>query len=132
MREEIRSAENNRKPEMSRISLAEVHDLLQKLFSERKPLATFFVAPSGTRVLLSGFIAEASKETGIFVTSLPDGRGHWINVPPFSESECIFSYGEQREIAEELRNSVSDLGESALMIDFLRTGEQFSIFFKLS
>jgi hypothetical protein len=116
---------------MSQISFSEAHDLLQKLFSERKPLATFLIAPSGTRVLLNGFITEVSQETGIFVTSRPDGGGEWINVPPFSESECIFSYGEQREVAEELRNSVRDLGESALMIDFVRTGEHFSIFFKL-
>ena len=41
---------------MNQISFSEVHDLLQKLFSERKPLATFFIAPSGTRILLNGFI----------------------------------------------------------------------------
>jgi hypothetical protein len=38
---------------------------------------------------------------------------------------CGFSYGEQRELVEELRNTVSNVDESALMIDFFRTGEQF-------
>jgi hypothetical protein len=118
---------------VSQISLLEADDLLQKLFAERKPLATFFITPSGARVRLNGFLTGASRDTGIFISSrpLPDGGGDWINVSPFREGECTFSYGEQREIAEDLRDTNSDLGESALMIIFLRTGERFAIFFTL-
>lgn len=116
---------------MSQISLSEANDLLKKLFDERKPLATFFITPSGARVRFNGFLTGSSKDKGIFITSqpLPEGGGDYINVSPFREGECTFSYGEKREIPEELRNSPDDLGESALLIDFLRTGERFAIFF---
>jgi hypothetical protein len=112
------------------ISLAEANDLLQKLFAERKSLATFFITPSGARVRLNGFLTGAG-DTGIFITShpLPDGGGDWINVSPFREGECAFSYGEAREVADKFRDLLADLGGSALIIHFLRTGEHFSIFF---
>jgi hypothetical protein len=117
---------------MTQMSLSEADDLLKKLFDERKPLATFFITPSGTRVRLNGFLTGSSKDKGIFITSrpLPDGGGDYVNVSLFHEGECTFSYGEQRELPEELRDSTG-LGESALLVDFLRTGEQFAIYFTL-
>jgi hypothetical protein len=127
------SAPQTRKIEMNQISLSEANDLLKKLFDERKSLATFFMSLSGTRVRLNGFLTGSSKDKGIFITSrpLPDAGGDWINVSPFREGECTFSYGEQREIAEDLRDPNSELGESALIITFLGTGQRFAIFFTL-
>ena len=118
---------------MSQISLADASDLLQKLFSERLRLATFFITPSGARVRLDGFLTGAKKKEGLFITTrpLPDGGGDWINVSPFVEGECTFSYGEQREVAEEFREFTRGLGESALIITFLNTEERFCIFFTL-
>lgn len=116
---------------MSQISLAEASDLLQKLFSEKVRLATFFVTPSRARVRLDGFLTGARIAEGLFVTTrpLPDSGGDWINVSPFNEGECVFSYGEAREVADELREQI--LGESALIITFRTTGERFAIFFTL-
>jgi hypothetical protein len=116
---------------MSQISLAEASDLFQKLFDEKVRLATFFISPSGARVFLDGFLTGAGRETGIFITTspLPDGGGDWINVRPYDERECTFTYGESREVPEELRERI--LGESAIIINFLTTGERFVIFFTL-
>jgi hypothetical protein len=117
---------------MTQMSLSEANDLLKKLFGEQKSLATFFITPSGTRVRLNGFLTGSSTDTGIFITSrpLPDVGGNYINVSIFREGECTFSYGEQRELPEELRDPAG-LGESALLIHFLRTGERFAIYFTL-
>ncbi len=116
---------------MSQISLAEASDLLQKCFSEGMRLAAFFITRSGARVRLDGFLTGAKAKEGLFVTTrpLPDAGGDWINVRPFGEGDCDFWYGEKREVPEELREFASNLGESALIIDFLRTGERFCIFF---
>jgi hypothetical protein len=116
---------------MSQISLAESSDLFQKLFAENVRLATFFITPSRVRVRLDGFLTGADREKGIFITThpLPDGGGDWINVSPFNKGECVFSYGEAREVPDELRKGI--LGESALMIDSLTTGERLAIFFTL-
>jgi len=116
---------------MSQISLAEAADLLQKLFSEKVRLATFFITSSGARLRLDGFLTGADREKGIFITTrpLPDGGGDWLNVSPFKKGECVFSYGEARELPEDLRKGI--LGESALLIDFLSTGERFAMFFTL-
>jgi hypothetical protein len=117
---------------MGQLSLSEANDLLKKLFDERKSLATLLITRSGTRVRFHGFIT-GSSDKGIFITSrpLPDGGGDWINVSLFREGECTFSYGEQRELPEDLRDPNSDLGESTLTITFLATGERFAIFFTL-
>jgi hypothetical protein len=116
---------------MSQISPAEASDLLLKLFNERVRLATFFITPSGARVRLDGFLTGATWEQGIFITThpLPEGGGDFINVFPFKEGECDFSYGEERELAEENRGLARGLGESVLIIAFHSTGERFSIFF---
>jgi hypothetical protein len=116
---------------MSQISLAEASDSLEKLFGEKVRLATFFITPSRARVRLDGFLTGVSREQGLFVTTrpLPIDGGGWINVSPFSEGECVFSYGEAREVADELREHI--LGESALIITFLTTGERFAMFFTL-
>jgi hypothetical protein len=118
---------------MGQISLSETNDLLKKLFEERNALSTFLITLSGTRVRFNGFLTGSSTDKGIFITSrpLPDGGGDWIIVPLFRDGECTFSYGEQREIAEDLRDPNSELGESALIITFLGTGERFAIFFTL-
>jgi hypothetical protein len=116
---------------MSQISLAEASDLFGKLFAEKVRLATFFITPSGARVRLDGFLTGADREKGLFIATrpLPDGGGDWINVSPFNERECVFSYGEAREVPEELRKDI--LGESAITITFLTTGERFAMFFTL-
>jgi hypothetical protein len=115
---------------VSQISPQEASDILEKLFSEKVRVSTFFNTSSGARVRLDGFLTGARPEEGLFITSRPDGGGDWINVRPFKVAGmCTFSYGEAREVGEELRGSI--LGESALIINFLATGKHFAIFFTL-
>ena|SRR6476660_7898396 len=117
---------------MSRISVYEASDLLKKLFDERTPVKAFFTSPAKARIRLDGFIAGATLDQGLYIGDClpPETPANWINVFPFREGECIFDYGEKREITEDVRiHLTTDLGESALIIRFIVTDELLSIFF---
>lgn len=116
---------------MSQISPIEASDLLHKLFSEKVPLKTFFVSPSGARVRLDGFLTGAN-EKGLFITARLDGEGDWINVVPFRPGECVFVYGDTREVDLGMRDIFTrDLGDSAITMRFILTDERFAIFFTI-
>jgi len=62
----------------------------------------------------------------------PKISSNWINIFPFEKGECVFVYGEKREITEDVRLLMTtDLGESALTIRFLITDELLSPFFTI-
>ncbi len=117
---------------MSQISLSEASDILKKLFDERLPLTAYLITPSRARVRLNGFIVGATREKGLFVGDrLPPAiPSNFINLFPFTEGECIFTYGEKREIGEDIRASLpADLEDSMLMISFPVTHELLTLFF---
>jgi hypothetical protein len=119
---------------MSQISVSEASDLLQKLFDERTSLAAFFVTPSRARIRLNGFIIGATRKEGLLVADRlpPATPSNWINVFPFAEGECVFTYGERREVTEDVRLLLTtDLGESALIMRFPVTDETLTLFFTL-
>ncbi len=118
---------------MSQISLREAADLIEKLLSERISVRASFFAPSGARVFLPGFVDSATSRNGLVISvsgpPLDESRG-WINVRPF-DRECEFTYGEKRELPEELRYLSEVHVESCLLIRFLESGELFVLFFTL-
>jgi hypothetical protein len=119
---------------MSQISLSEASDLFQKLFAERTPLTAFLVSPSRARIRLNGFIVGATRNEGLFIGDRlpPDTPLNWINVFPFDEGGCVFTYGENREITEEVRLLLNiGLGESAMSLRFVVTNETLILFFTL-
>ena len=118
---------------MSQISLREAVDLIEKLFAERLPLCAFFESPIGVRASVSGFLDSATRNVGLVVSvARPPSEGPgWINVPFLSDTECEFSYGEKRELPEEIRRLSEEHGESCLVIRFLESGELFALFFTL-
>lgn len=117
---------------MSQISPSEASDLLLKLFTEQSRVAAFFMGPEGTRIRLDGFVVGATREAGLFIGNrrVPEVSDAYINVFPFREGECVFSYGEKREIASEARAFLtSDIGDSALTIRFVVSDEILTLFF---
>lgn len=127
------SLSRKRRVAVSQISLREAADLIEKLLSERVPLRGFFVSPSGTRIVLPGFVDSATSEHGLVISvSGPplDASKGWMNVRPF-DRECEFEYGEKRELPEEIQSLSETYGESCLVIRFLDCGELFVLFFTL-
>lgn len=117
---------------MSQISPSEASDLLQKLFAEQTRVAAFFMTSAGARIRLDGFVVGATTEGGLFIGNLrlPKISDAFINVFPFAEGECVFSYGEKREISAESRAFLtSDIGDSALVVRFVVSEETLTLFF---
>ena len=119
---------------MSQISLREAVDLLQKFASERIPLRAMLASPSGARAVVPGFVDSFRRETGLVVSvsgpPIDVFRGY-IAVRPF-DRPCDFTYGEERELPEEVRQSLSpEHGKSVLVIRFLDSGEVFALFFTI-
>ncbi len=117
---------------MSQISLPEASDLLLKLFTERIRVGAFFTTSAGARIRLDGFVVGATREAGLFIGNrpIPEISDAFINVFPFKEAGCVFSYGEKREIPPEVRTFLtSGLGESSLVIRFIVSEEILALFF---
>lgn len=124
----------DRRLAMSQISLEEGEDLLSKLLSERIRLSIVFQTPSGTRTILSGFLDSKTLANGlIFLASSPaiDVLRGFLKVPT-SGGDCVFMYGEKREVPEEIRKNLSDSdGDSVLIVQFPDFGETLFLFFTL-
>jgi hypothetical protein len=117
---------------MSQISAPEAEDLLSKLLLERIPLRVTFASPSGTRVIMSGFLDSKTVAHGLIILAsgppIDVSRG-FFNVRPFDRN-CAFVYGEKREVPEEMRKNLLDSdGDTVLMMHFPDSGETVCLFF---
>lgn len=119
---------------MSQISLPEACDLLSKVFNEGVRITAFFVSPYGSRAKVRGFINSATRANGLVITVLrpPELGDVWINAFPFDEGQCEFTYGEVRELSDDVRSFLGEgTEESALVIRFVKSGEVLALFFTL-
>jgi hypothetical protein len=117
---------------MSQILQAETADLLSKLMSERIPVQAFLFSKAGTRVSFFGFVDSITRDNGVLISAsgapIDLSRGYF-NFLPFDRG-CEFSYGETRELPEELQLSLKDTrGKSCLMFFFPKLGDRFALFF---
>jgi hypothetical protein len=113
---------------VSQISQPDAADLLNKLLSERIPVSAFFVSSTGTRVSIPGFVDSVTSAEGVVVSisgpPIDVSRGYLTFLP----QDCDFSYGEKRELPEELRFLSPERGDSALLLR-RPSGERLVLFF---
>lgn len=83
---------------MSQIGVSDASDLLKKLFDERTPVAAFFATPSRARIRLNGFVVDVTEGLSVGDSLPPATPSNWITVFPYAEGECVFDYGERREM----------------------------------
>ena len=118
---------------MSQISQSEAVDLLGKLLSERVPVQAFFSSASGAQVSFFGFVDSVAREDGIVISfsgpPIDVSRGYIRFIP--LNRPCDFSYGEQRELPEELRPAPGTRGDSCLLLILPESKERLFLFFTL-
>ncbi len=118
---------------MSQISLPEAADLLSKLLSERVPLIGFFRSQAGAEIRISGKVDSCTRANGLVVSvsgpPIEVERGY-IRVRPF-DKECVFLYGEKRELPEQFRDLADTYGESTLVLTFPAFKEALALFFTI-
>jgi hypothetical protein len=116
---------------MPQISFPEASDLLEKLFTERIRVHALLISPTGVRAQVKGLIDSGTLEVGLVVSSTrPSPDAAAIIVVPLGAEGCVFTYGELRELPEEirLRLGAAERGESVLVMAF-NSGDTFALFF---
>jgi hypothetical protein len=118
---------------MAQISLSDADVLLSKLLVERVPLHAIFVAPSGAECRISGFVDSKNSDGTVVVSSsgppLIAEKGYLRFF--ISRPGTLISYGEKRELPDDLKLFADKFGESELTFETSEFDERVALFFTI-